>query len=107
MQIYSKQEWQIQKQQRDTGAQSRNPFKKTSTFYTTIRWSGLLIQRNFEVQKRLIASPVLFNLFKSPQRNREIINKEIISMSDEASTETDPGWMEDVTFNIDTCNSDI
>lgn len=41
------------------------------------------------------------------QRNREIINKEIISMSDEASIETDPGWMEDVTFNIDTCNSDI
>ena len=28
-------------------------------------------------------------------------------MSDEASIETDPGWMEDVTFNVDTCNSDI
>ena len=28
-------------------------------------------------------------------------------MFDEASIETDPGWMEDVTFNVDTCNSDI
>ena len=28
-------------------------------------------------------------------------------MSDEAKIETDPGWMEDVTLNVDTCNSDI
>ena len=28
-------------------------------------------------------------------------------MSDGVSIETDPGWMEDVTFNVDTCNSDI
>ena len=31
----------------------------------------------------------------------------MISMSDETSIEIDPGWMEDVTFNVDTCNSDI
>ena len=31
----------------------------------------------------------------------------MISMSDEASIETDPGWMEDVRFNVDTCISDI
>ena len=40
-------------------------------------------------------------------RETEIINEKMISMSDEASIETDPGWMEDVTFNVDTCNSDI
>ena len=40
-------------------------------------------------------------------RETEIINKELISMSDEVSIETDPGWMEDVTFNVDTCHSDI
>ena len=28
-------------------------------------------------------------------------------MSDEVSIKTDPDWMEDVTFNVDTCNSDI
>ena len=38
-------------------------------------------------------------------RETEIINER--SMSDEASIETDLGWMEDVTFNVDTCNSDI
>ena len=31
----------------------------------------------------------------------------MISMPDEASIETDAGWMKDVTFNVDTCNSDI
>ena len=36
-------------------------------------------------------------------RETEIINEEMISMSDE----TDPGWMKDVTFNVDTCNSDV
>ena len=40
-------------------------------------------------------------------RETEIINKEIKSMSDENNIEIDPGWMEDVTFNVDTCNSDI
>ena len=28
-------------------------------------------------------------------------------MSDETSIEIDSGWMEDVTFNVDTCNSAI
>ena len=28
-------------------------------------------------------------------------------MSDEISIETDPGWTEDVTFNVNTCNSDV
>ena len=28
-------------------------------------------------------------------------------MSTEASIKTNPGWMEDVTFNVDACNSDI
>ena len=27
----------------------------------------------------------------------------MISMSDEAGIETDPGWMEDLTLNVDTC----
>ena len=40
-------------------------------------------------------------------RETEIINEEMISMSDEPSIETDPRRMEDVTFNVDTCNSDI
>ena len=39
-------------------------------------------------------------------RETEIINKKMISMFDEASIEIDPGWMEDVMFNVDTCNSD-
>ena len=40
-------------------------------------------------------------------RETEIINEEMVSMSDEVRVETDPGWMKDVTFNVDTCNSDI
>ena len=43
-------------------------------------------------------------------RETEIINEKMIcmfeSMFDEASIEIDPGWMEDVMFNVDTCNSD-
>ena len=40
-------------------------------------------------------------------RETEIINEEMISMPDETSIGTDPAWMEDVTFNVDTCNSNI
>ena len=40
-------------------------------------------------------------------RETKIINNKMISMSDEASIETNPGSMEDVTFNVYTCNSDI
>ena len=40
-------------------------------------------------------------------RETEIINEKMISMSDKASIEVDPEWIEDVTFNLDTCNSDI
>ena len=38
---------------------------------------------------------------------KQIINEQMISMADEASIETNPGWIEDVTFHVDTCNSDI
>ena len=40
-------------------------------------------------------------------RETEIINEKMISMYDETSIETDPQLMEDLTFNVDTWNSDI
>ena len=40
-------------------------------------------------------------------RETEIINEEMISMSDETSIEIAPRWMKDVTFNVGTCNSDM
>ena len=76
---------------------------KKSLITRKINQISQLITKRGSRTKILFLKDKLNDIF----RETEIINEKMISMSDEASIETDPGWMEDVTFNVDTCNSDI
>ena len=76
---------------------------KKSLITRKINQISQLITKRGSRTKILFLKDKLNDIF----RETEIINEKMISMSDEASIETNPGSMEDVTFNIDTCNSDI